>query len=68
MFAVHTDVSTRLETLKGLGPKPSPNGDEMNTISSYIVKLRKDLVDATPYLPSYDRGKYEQVPCLHPSN
>ncbi|KAF8532049.1 tubulin binding cofactor C-domain-containing protein, partial [Gautieria morchelliformis] len=32
----------------------------LTLISSEIINLRKDLVDATPYLPSYDRGKYEQ--------
>ncbi|KAF8579077.1 hypothetical protein K439DRAFT_1638313 [Ramaria rubella] len=33
---------------------------EFISLLSDIVTLRKDLVDATPYLPSYDRGKCEQ--------
>jgi hypothetical protein len=34
---------------------------EKEVILSGIAKLRKDLIDATPYLPSFDRRQSELV-------
>ncbi|KAJ3476057.1 hypothetical protein NLI96_g11423 [Meripilus lineatus] len=54
--ASRSDLSSRLEQLKAKG---SVTPDGLNEFTLDVAKLRKDLVDATSYLPSYDQRQYE---------
>lgn len=53
-----TDVSARLDKLKD---QPNPSSEDVALLVQHVAKLRKELVDATAYLPSYDQRQYEQV-------
>ncbi|KAF8525554.1 tubulin binding cofactor C-domain-containing protein [Hysterangium stoloniferum] len=54
------DISSRLESLRTSSLTYDATSPEFIAISSRIVDLRKDLIDATYYLPPYDRGKCEE--------
>ncbi|KIJ47494.1 hypothetical protein M422DRAFT_28815 [Sphaerobolus stellatus SS14] len=54
------DIENHLERFKGSTPPSGTGSPDFSSISLEILALRKDLIDATPYLPSYDRGKCEQ--------
>ncbi|TCD63589.1 hypothetical protein EIP91_005197 [Steccherinum ochraceum] len=51
-----SDLSTRLEAFKNDAAKPK---DVLDQIALDIAQLRKDLADATSYLPAYDQRQYE---------
>ncbi|EKM56627.1 uncharacterized protein PHACADRAFT_172285 [Phanerochaete carnosa HHB-10118-sp] len=55
--AAQSDLLARLAILKAKG---APSQDAVNALALEIAKLRKDLSDATVYLPSYDQRQYEQ--------
>lgn len=55
------EIETHLEILKSSTSSGVVLTPDLVALQSEVVALRKDLVDATPYLPSYDQGKYEQV-------
>ncbi|CAL1709930.1 unnamed protein product [Somion occarium] len=54
--ASRSELSSRLDHLKSQGPASL---DALNELALEIAKLRKELTDATAYLPSYDQRQYE---------
>ncbi|KAF7798187.1 hypothetical protein EIP86_009404 [Pleurotus ostreatoroseus] len=54
--ASRTDLSSRLEALKVNG---SPSTDDLSALAADVAKLRKELTDATSFLPGYDQRQYE---------
>jgi hypothetical protein len=67
VFWSYSEITSRLDALNPSGATYQEKSDESTSLSSDIVKLRKELVDATSYLPTYDRGKYEQVQSNSPT-
>ncbi|SRR6266404_4103540 len=56
----HVDLTTRLETAKNT---LTPNND-LQELALDIRKLRKQLTDATGFLPSYDQRQCQAVRCI----
>ena len=52
------DISARVDALKAGG---KPGQAELSTLITDVAKLRKELVDATSFLPTYDQRQYDQV-------
>ena len=54
------DITSRLEALKADASRSSTDALILD-----VAKLRKELIDATSYLPAYDQRQYELVRTVH---